>query len=667
MALSAIIESDDDAVFTRDAQNRYLGHTSAKYGFVLHTLASAPLGDVVMLSLNPQGLDQDEEGAVVITPTQNGGKFIENQGNIFKDISITGTTGFLPVKNFSGAGGLVALSVLNTGAASTPFGHDALSDYTGYAAFMALRSLFREYWQTHRTGTKEERDACKLYWVNQKDDESWLVEPLFFRMQRSSRSPMTYNYSIRLRTLSRAITVIPPDPASVITGIQALVTQVKNSIDAAQNLVRNSLGFFQQYRSLRSQILSILDVGTEISGQLTNVASGVADVLDLPRSLIASTTANVMNVFQGFENAADIIEQVPVDTLEGLTTLRQQFDFVLSRPELFVESWSATWNRAIQRFNTAYGTNGNVTASLANPGLRTGLVEATCMSEETIYQFALRVTGDATRAMDIIVLNKLKWPYFSPSPDQRLPATVAPGDPILVPVFGTPPPNNNLIRSSVTTLVRSYRDDVASATSLTLTKVGVKPWTSGQWVGFTVTILTGTGAGQSQLITGNDGFTLTVPVAWSTIPDTTSTFGVAFQSLVTPKRPGIVELLGVDLRIARTDVLSDKWDLVLDSNGDLSTVRGTDNLNQALTVKMMTKPGDLILHPWFGLSPSMGEPGTLESLFRMQLYARQTLLSDSRVEAVVELFISQVKDQYQLTAKLAVKGGLRSQYTSPLP
>jgi hypothetical protein len=661
----------DDALFYTDSESNYLGHTTARYGFIMNTLESLPFGKALVLDLPPQSIEQDEEAAVTITPTQGGGKFIENQGNIFKDINLSGTTGFLPVKNFTGLQGQKALAVLNSNEANNPIGRSILANVSGYASFMSLRSMFREYWQIHRNGKPAARDACRLYWMNQKDDESWLVEPLSFRMTRASRSPMTYSYSIRLRTIAKASTSLVPDTSlfaqvqGIIKSVKATLGAVRDAINSAVNLLNGALGFFQQYRNLQTMLLNILDVGTTVAGQLTSLASGAATVLDTPRAVLASATANIVALDQGIFNAADIVMDVPVDALDGLVTMRQQFDYLLARPELFAQEWSATWSSAIQNFNTAYGVGGNVSSALQVAGQRTGLSEATCMSGETIYQFAQRVTGDAQRAHEIIVLNNLKWPYFAVSASERSSGTVAPGDPIMVPVFGASNQNDNLTTSSVGSRDRSAKDEVASATATTLTKSGVQRWRPGEWVGFTVEILAGTGIGQTRLIAANTTFVLTVGTPWATNPDTTSVFSVYFKRLTTPVRVGMESLLGRDLKLVRVPN-TDLWTIAIASNGDLDTVQGADNLDQALTVKFMSSPGDFILHPWLGLLPPFGERGDPDSFFKLRLAAQQTLLSDSRIESVQQLAVVQSGDQYQVTAKLAVKGGLHSQYTSPL-
>lgn len=671
-SFSTLVDSDlndptDHLYEGTDSAQRYLGHKKAVYGFVMFTAGGAE--EEFIFPVNPRSVEQDEEAAVTITPTQGGGKFIENQGNIFKDITISGTTGFLPLANFRGVQGPALLQqaasrVVDPSNASAA---QAFSKVSGYHYFHKLRTLFRKYLQIHRVEKQEVRSKTLLFWVNLKDNETWLVEPLSFRMSRASNSPMTYLYSIRLRTIARGASgYLPPDPSSVVKpGLTAGLLNIRDRINAANDLLRGSLSFFDQYRNLRSLVVSILDVGTTVASQLTRVASGIADVIDLPRSLLYSATGSITSVFEGIQNAADLIVSTPIDAMEGLVSIRQQFDFLLARQSLFQQKWSNRWNTAVSNFSRTYGIDGDVSDTLAAPSKKQAVTEATPQKGDNPYTFALRVTGDATRAQEIIVLNNLRWPYFSPSAEERLPGTAAPGDSLLVPVDFTSNSNNNAIQNTVETKTRSYKDEVAASGVTSLTKQDVSLWRTNEWVGYTVEILSGAGEGQTRLITANTGLSLTVNAAWTVNPSNGDLFRIYFKTVKQPYRGGIVELLGVDLRITYNTTLK-TWDLVRSSSGDLSTIRGQDNLNQALNVKFLTTQGELILHPWFGLRPVFGQRGTPEALFRTRLYFEQTLLSDTRVEAVESLTIVQERDTYRAEAKLAVKGGLRSLFVSPL-
>ena len=668
---TANLDDADDFIYEgNDTAQRYLGHDKAAYGFVLFAPEFEPSGLTFILPLNPQSVEMDEESAITITPTQGGGKFVENQGSIFKDIVISGTTGFLPLANFKNKQGPALLQQASTDVQAAASPEAEFAKVSGYDVFHRLRSLFRKYLLIHRTEKVESRRRTFLYWVNLKDNEVWLVEPMSFRTSRASRSPMTYTYNIRLRTLAKGSTQdVAPDKTSLTPGAldafsQSLATII-SKLEEASSQLRSALSFFDQYRNLRSQVLEILSTASSLVTELTAIASGVADVLDLPRSLLAGASASISTVFSGIASAADLVVNVPIDALQGLTTLRQQLDFTLANKDFFAKKWSNSWSAAMSDFNREYGVKGDASSDIDVGRSQSALSEATVGSGENIYAFAKRATGDANRAQEIIILNNLRWPYFAPSADERLPGTVAPGDPVLVPVDFSSNAQNNLVSTTARFRDKSDKDEVLSATSTTLMKAGVAKWLPSSWVGFAVEVLSGAAAGQSRLVVSNDATTLTIDQPWTTTPSGGELFRVYFKRVTVPPRAGIVELLGIDLRVVNS-TLTNTWDLVPDSRGDYGLIRGQDNLNQALTVKCLTTQGELLLHPWFGLRPVFGQRGTPETLFRLRLFFEQTLLSDSRIEAVEHLVLTQVRDQYRTEVKLAVKGGLRSRFTSPL-
>jgi hypothetical protein len=178
-------------------------------------------------------------------------------------------------------------------------------------------------------------------------------------------------------------------------------------------------------------------------------------------------------------------------------------------------------------------------------------------------------------------------------------------------------------------------------------------------------MLSGAASGESRLVVSNTANSITVGVAFSVAPSSGDLFTVFFLQPRQTGRGGIAALLGIDLRL-RKDHETGLYDLVRSSTGDLGLLRGEENLNQALNLKFEMSAGDLILHQWFGLLPVFGQRGSPEALIKLRLNFETTLLSDSRIEAVEELNIRQDRDTYQTVSKLRVKGGLRSEFTSPL-
>ena len=89
------------------------------------------------LPLAPQEINQREEFAISIKPTQ-GGTVVNHSGNKYKTLSIAGTTGVAP---FRGTGGVDK----TTGDAI--FQPNELKYKSGYEVFLQLRNYFRAYYE----------------------------------------------------------------------------------------------------------------------------------------------------------------------------------------------------------------------------------------------------------------------------------------------------------------------------------------------------------------------------------------------------------------------------------------------------------------------------------------------------------------------------------------
>jgi len=109
---------------------------------------------------------------------------------------------------------------------------------------------------------------------------------------------------------------------------------------------------------------------------------------------------------------------------------------------------------------------------------------------------------------------------------------------------------------------------------------------------------------------------------------------------------------GRDLRID-----PNTHDFVVDSQGDLATIEGLDNLRQAMQIKVFTRPGDLKAHPWFGLGMerAVGKGIAVDQLAGYHLSVHSTLLSDTRIERLKSLALRVSGDILQIKAVIIPK------------
>lgn len=86
---------------------------------------------------------------------------------------------------------------------------------------------------------------------------------------------------------------------------------------------------------------------------------------------------------------------------------------------------------------------------------------------------------------------------------------------------------------------------------------------------------------------------------------------------------------------------TDLTDISVNSRGDLTTVIGLDNVDQAIKIKFSTEQGELTVHPTFGTRFPIGNKATEGSFTSFRVNALATFASDPRISAVERLeFVS---------------------------
>jgi phage baseplate assembly protein W len=107
--------------------------------------------------------------------------------------------------------------------------------------------------------------------------------------------------------------------------------------------------------------------------------------------------------------------------------------------------------------------------------------------------------------------------------------------------------------------------------------------------------------------------------------------------------------LGRDLRLsgrAFDRIASDRdpADLIAGAGGDLETVSGRANLAQAIVNRLLTRRGELarLGHPGYGsrLHLLVGEPNTARTRALAELYVREALAQESRIEKVTRVYFA---------------------------
>lgn len=287
-----------------------------KYGFATVTLSSIANGALNQISkpnslkvenkyyldIPPQSIQQKEIFANNIEATRKG-VIVESEGVVFRDIVIQGTTGVFPGKRGDANVGQANLGNL-TAPPSAPKGLDPRTGLStqsneqtisGYEEFLRLRQFFLAYAQNK---VKNDGDLFLLF-LNEKDNQTLIVEPMEFTMERNSKSPMTYNYRIVLKGIGDLNTAIS-------AATNAGGSQASSFLEDIGNVSQNIQVAIQQGRAAFNQSIRLLtrisqSVDQTVNGPLRQVQfasedmkDGVATVLSLPEILMRNTTSTIM-------------------------------------------------------------------------------------------------------------------------------------------------------------------------------------------------------------------------------------------------------------------------------------------------------------------------------------------------------------------------------------
>lgn len=627
-----------------------------RYGFV-YTLdpSIGKFEDSVTLPFPPESITIDEPGAANITYTQNSGKFVERRGNLSKTITLSGTTGY----NYRPVLPTIVRQALPQSAIVAQEGPTS-----GMGRFLSLRNVFRKYWALFSDDTAvDKRKNAAMIFVNEKDDEYWVVEPVDFKMVRQApRDKFIYRYEIVLQTISPLDNwSLPPDTLTLFQKVANVKQLIRNTADQLST-IGASLGNAMSATSgaIKEASDQLVSTVNTIASDLGAVADGTQSFVELPGLITGSAASSSESFNKSFENfltISDDVEEtsgtspVPFEAHKAGADAAALLADLSGRTELFNSTLPDTWSEVLDNFDPAYGLGG-FNQTLLTPLSRSGVREAEILPGDDLVNIAIRELGDAERFMEIAILNNLKPPYVSPRQNDRQANTLAPGDPILVPSTGAASAPLSPIRSTVFTDPTSSGAVVSSSsTVVTVLSVG-RGFRDNQWAGFTAEIVDGLGEGQTRIVTANTVDTFTVDKPWDTNPDDTSVYRIYLKRLETfDRKSANDQLLGIDL------LLDESGDLARSSSDDIDTVGGTDNMVQAIGSKLSIKPGELPAHPTFGLSADPGTRADVDSLLAYNVAVRQTLLSDRRIDDIRQVVLQTEKDKLELQAYVFLTGG----------
>lgn len=288
------------------------------------------------LPIAPENLSISTPFAVTTTVTL-GGIVEEHNGAPLRTITITGTTGVLPLRGrvvgaaitrggsslpssilagtLSGVTALGnAVSQLGTGGGTNNVvvndSDDETTASTGYAQFKLLQR-FLETYITYKKTTKSRKSVLALeMW---KDQEIYLCSPVSFELRRSAQNPLEYMYTLVFRAWKRV------QPGSAIGGGAAdHVPAAKdlNKLAKAMNSLEAARGVLEAARKTLVGVRA--DINESLFNPIRECVTFIKDTLgvaltatDLPANIVsdlkgpitaASGVAGALSAFGGLGN-----------------------------------------------------------------------------------------------------------------------------------------------------------------------------------------------------------------------------------------------------------------------------------------------------------------------------------------------------------------------------
>lgn len=454
------------------------------------SISKLPGSFLYPLILNPDEYRMSEPFTVEKTFTTGSGLFVEENGVIAREITISGNTGWRPRK----LPNIVSLSSSQLGDLPAPPGGRSHSRNIQFNAIVALSGqrhfqflqdvVLRAYGDLKRDPTTNPDTA--LFFHNTKMDESWRVIPLSFDLEQRAPSLLT-RYTIRLLAVegaSQTQALFSPDQ-DVLTALKNADIMLHSAVGEVNAALLNVSGIQGAVRTSLQGIGTILDNVADIAKAVDDFLAGTAGFIPAGGAVIASaisfgptlarTAINIPYefvqatmeaqeiVFQAYEDAVLLgaPETVPGSVLNQLRRMHDAMHVIASYPDSFETSLEVDIANHQRRAELSLSSSGEApaipqlmrdldsgthlpgdeTRRATELGLGrntpkyTSAFEVIIESGDTLTNLASKYLGDPKRWKYIALLNDLQHPYISAL---SLPFTLGVGDRILIPSTDQP-------------------------------------------------------------------------------------------------------------------------------------------------------------------------------------------------------------------------------------
>lgn len=598
---------------------------------------AAPAGwDEFPLPLSPTEINQDENFAIMIRPTQ-GGTAVKHSGNRYKDLTISGTTGIHPFKGSGGA--------LSDGTAVLQ--PKDLKHQSGYYVFLQLRNWFRAYYE-QKASEKESAKNMRLIFKNYKDGEFLMVELVKFSMRRSAGRPHMYDYVLNFKVIG--VMKFVERETDFLRDLDKTIQDAVDYIDTARGVFLRSQEILRQVEANAEAIaveplrkiglvaksaIGVGNVASDMSSQLirntvtsaTAVAillgikkeqnkekqgqsagSSVFRSMQLPTNIDQAAKTNPANLIIGLR---ENLLNVPLTNFSptAIQSLQEEQEVSKSLPRSYYEETLANLKRI--RDNAA--DQFNLSNSIYNDQYQrtvTSAAEAGKVATDEEFQL-LDAFNKAIKGLDALLGSKTLFKSVYPTRIANLESAF-----------------DGQIDLKAEEAVR----EIAVSTGTTLERIALEELgDSSRW---------------PEIVELND---LKPPYIVQDISDPTPNVKRPGDKLLIPipsingfsNAPSSKELainsdlteaeksLGIDLK------MTPEFDLEITNRGDLAVARGAENAAQAMVLKLSYEKGDLLKHPGIGVGINVGSKGSPVSDLKSSIIA--SLAADPRFEAIQDL------------------------------
>ena len=623
------------------------------------------------LPLAPQAINQKEEPAISIRPSQ-GGTTVNHGGVSYGLLHIQGTTGIAP---FRGDGGV------NRKTGEAIFQPKDLKHKSGYEVFIHLRNWFRTYYQwKHNLGKSAENH--RLIFKNYKDGEFLIVELEGFEMDRQAAKSFLYDYKLEFKILSHFKFQNPKSESGFLENTDALIQTALDKINLARGVFLRTQGILRQIESTyESSVLEPLRQSTLAIKSLLGVPVVAADISSRTLVNTVSTTGALLIASQEALNFATLEATGSSDTkrqIQGLldkrlygnkNTLNRTFDAVTSEIRNKGPAGLTKLGGLMMMIDSGKFPEKAITAtveeqakaqSLPRSFYEDAITSLTRVKEnaedffnlgsseyDSLFDRTSTLNADATKTItndEYDVLNSFNeaiiglsmllstTDMFKSTFDDRVTDMVARFD------------------GNIDLFVNQAVKQIKVERGMTLEKIAQSEFGDSTRWGEIVEVnnLRAPYISDDPTETRDGvlkpGSNLLIPIpaqnGFSQVP-------VGKENRLTKGFSELEKSLGTDLKIDRD------FDLVLTSSGDLEMISGADNMAQGTLLKLSYEPGEVMRYPEIGTGLVIGKK--FPPIEDLKDRVTNSLLQDNRVRKVADLSLMRDGPSLTLSFNLHIK------------